>query len=56
MPATRDFEARVRLPERPQTVMLDSAPVTEFNWDEPGSTACVKIPACGAAPRTLKFN
>ena len=56
MPATRDFEARVRLPERPQTVMLDTVPVTEFNWDERGSTACVKIPACGAAPRTLKFN
>lgn len=56
MPASRDFEAWVRLPERPQTVRLDSAPVTEFNWDERGSTASVKIPACGAAPRTLKFN
>ena len=56
MPDTRDFEAQVRLPERPQTVTLDTVPVTDFNWDERGSTACVKIPACGAAPRTLKFN
>ena len=56
MPATRDFEARVRLHERPRTVMLDSVPATDFNWSERGSTACVKIPAGGAAPRTLKFN
>jgi hypothetical protein len=36
--------------------MLDSVPVTDFNWDERGSTACVKITAWGAAPRTLKLN
>ena len=46
----------IHLPARPQTVTLDGVAVTDFNGTKRASTAIVKIPACGAAPRTLKIN
>lgn len=43
----------MHLPARPQTVTLDGAAVTDFQWDETASTATVDVPACGKEPRTL---
>jgi alpha-glucosidase (family GH31 glycosyl hydrolase) len=51
MPDARNFTATVHLPCRPQSVMLDGVPVTDFEWNANDSTALVKIPACGNKPR-----
>jgi alpha-glucosidase (family GH31 glycosyl hydrolase) len=56
MPATRDFTATIHLPARPQTVTLDGAAVTDYQWDDAVSAATIRIPACGKAPRTLTLN
>ena len=56
MPATREFTATIRLPARPQSVKLDAAPVTDFQWSEATSTATIKIPACGKIPRVLTIH
>jgi alpha-glucosidase (family GH31 glycosyl hydrolase) len=53
MPTTRDFAATIHLPSRPNNVMLDSAPVTEWQWNDRTSAATIRIPACGKAPRVL---
>jgi alpha-glucosidase len=56
MPATRDFTATVHRPARPQTVKLDGAPVTDYQWNAATSTATIKIPACSNAPRVLMID
>jgi alpha-glucosidase (family GH31 glycosyl hydrolase) len=56
MPATRDFTATIHLPAHPKTVTLDGAAVTDYQWNETASTATIKIPACGKAPRVLTLN
>jgi len=56
MPATRDFTATIHLPARPQTVTLDGAAVTDYQWGETASAAVIKIPGCGKSPRVLTLN
>lgn len=56
MPATRDFTASVRLPSRPQAVLLDGIAVADFAWDNATQVATVAIPACGAKPRVLTLE
>lgn len=56
MPAARDFTATIHLPAKPQTVKLDAAPLTDYQWDAAASTATIKIPACGKSQRVLTVN
>ena len=53
MPATRNFTATIHLPARPKTVTLDGAAVADYQWNDTGSAATIKIPACASAPRVL---
>jgi len=53
MPASRIFTASIRLPAKPATMTLDGAAVADFVWDETAKVATVRIPNCGAIPRTL---
>jgi len=53
MPATRDFTATLRLSARPNTIVLDGAAVTDYQWDAVTSALVIRIPACGNEPRTL---
>ena len=53
MPATRDFTATLRLAERPQSITLDGASVTNAVWDAAAGTLTAAIPVCGLKPRVL---
>ena len=53
MPAARNFTATIHLPARPQTVTLDGAVLTGYEWNDSTLTATVKIPACGKTPKTV---
>ena len=53
MPASRDFTATIHLSARPHTVTLDGVTLTDWQWSDTASTATIKIPACGKAPRVV---
>ncbi len=53
MPATRAFTATLRLVERPQSITLDGASVTNAVWDAAAGTLTAAIPVCGLKPRVL---
>jgi len=53
MPATRDFNAVLRLSARPKTVTLDGASLTNTAWDATAGTLTAPIPSCGAKARVL---
>jgi len=53
MPATRDFNAVLRLSARPKTVTLDGASLTNTVWDAAAGTLTAAIPSCGPKARVL---
>jgi len=53
MPATRDFNATLRLAKCPKSITLDGVAVTNAVWEAGAGTLTAAIPACGAKPRVL---
>jgi len=53
IPATRNFAATIHLPIRPQTVTLDGAALTDYQWNDKTSAVTITIPECGKDVRTV---